>query len=39
MRWFCMMRKATQVGIGKDNEMVVLVLPYRTGIQTTEVIP
>ena len=39
MRWFCMMRKAIRSALGKIMEMVVLVLPYRTGIQTTEVIP
>ena len=39
MRWFCMMRKAIRSALGKRMEMAVLVLPYRTGIRTTEVIP
>ena len=39
MRWFCMMRKAIRSALGKRMEMAVLVLPYRTGIRTTRVIP
>ena len=39
MRWFCMMRKAIRSALGKRMETAVLVLPYRTGIRTTEVIP
>ena len=39
MRWFCMMRKAIRSALGKRMEMAVLVLPYRTGIRTTGVIP
>ena len=36
---FCMMRKAIRSALGKRMETAVLVLPYRTGIRTTEVIP
>ena len=33
------LKKAIRSALGKRMEMAVLVLPYRTGIRTTEVIP